>query len=86
MDVWLLFATIAAYPFEIPELERYLDYIEYEPFDSLIIVILLQLIKIFAIMTFFAFGEIVDIELERLAELEFRMAIRRHYLDLRRLG
>ena len=86
MDVWLLFATIAAYPLEIPELERYLAHIEYEPVDSLIVIISLQLMKIFAIMTFFAFGEIVDIELERLAELEFQMAIRRHYLDLRRLG
>ena len=86
MDIWLLFATIAAYPLEIPELERYLAHIEYKPVDSLIVLFSLQLIKIFAIMTFFAFGEFFDIELERLAELEFQMALRRHYLDLRRLG
>ena len=86
MDIWFLFATIAAYPLEIPELERYLANINYEPVDSLIVLFLLQLIKIFAIMTFFAFGEFFDIELERLAELEFQMALRRHYLDLRRLG
>ena len=86
MDLWFLFATIAAYPLEIPELERYLAYINYEPVDSLIVLFSLQLIKIFAIMIFLAFGEILDIELERLAELEFQMALRRHYLDLRRLG
>ena len=83
MDLWFLFATIAAYPLEIPELERYLAYINYEPVDSLIVLFSLQLIKMFAIMIF---GEILDIELERLAELEFQMALRRHYLDLRRLG
>ena len=86
MDTWFLFATIAAYPLEIPELERYLAHINYEPVDSLIVLFSLQLIKIFAIMTFFAFGEFFDMELERLAELEFQMALRRHYLDLRRLG
>ena len=86
MDTWFLFATIAAYPLEILELERYLAHINYEPVDSLIVLFSLQLIKIFAIMTFFAFGEFFDIELERLAELEFQMALRRHYLDLRRLG
>ena len=86
MDIWFLFATIAAYPLEIPELERYLAHINYEPVDSLIVLFSLQLIKIFAIMTFFAFGEFFDMELERLAELEFQMALRRHYLDLRRLG
>ena len=86
MDLWFLFATIAAYPLEIPELKRYLAHINYELVDSLIVLFSLQLIKIFAIMTFFAFGEFFDMELERLAELEFQMALRRHYLDLRRLG
>ena len=86
MDVWILFATIVAYPLEITELERYLAYIEYEPFDSMILVVSLQLIKIIAILTFITFGEFFDLELERLAELEFQLAVRRHYLDLRRLG
>ena len=86
MDVWIFFATIVIYPLEITEFERYLAYIEYEPFDSMILVVSLQLIKIIAILTFIAFGEFFDIELERLAELEFQLAVRRHYLDLRRLG
>ena len=86
MDVWIFFATIVAYLLEITEFERYLAYIEYEPFDSMILVISLQLIKIIAILTFITFGEFLDIELERLAELEFQLAVRRHYLDLRRLG
>ena len=86
MDVWILFASIIAYPLEITELERYIAYIEYEPFDSMILVVSLQLIKIIAILIFIAFGEFFDLELERLAELEFQLAVRRHYLDLRRLG
>ena len=86
MDVWILFSSIIAYPLEITELERYLAYIEYDPFDSMILVVSLQLIKIIAILIFIAFGEFFDLELERLAELEFQLAVRRHYLDLRRLG
>ena len=86
MDVWILFASIIAYPLEITELERYLAYIEYDPFDSMILVVSLQLIKMIAILIFVAFGEFFDLELERLAELEFQLAVRRHYLDLRRLG
>ena len=86
MDVWILFASIIAYPLEITELGRYLAYIKYDPFDSMILVVSLQLIKMIAILIFVAFGEFFDIELERLAELEFQLAVRRHYLDLRRLG
>ena len=86
MDVWLLFSTFIAYPLEVTELERYIVHIEYDPFDSMILVVSLQLIKIIAILIFIAFGEFLDLELERLAELEFQLAVRRYYLDLRRLG
>ena len=37
-------------------------------------------------LLFVAVGEFLDLELERLAEREFQLAVRRYYLDLRRLG
>ena len=44
------------------------------------------MIKAYAILLFVAVGEFLDLELERLAEREFQLAVRRYYLDLRRLG
>ena len=58
----------------------------YDPYETLIIVLVLQMIKAYAILLFVAVGEFLDLELERLAEREFQLAVRRHYLDLRRLG
>ena len=58
----------------------------YDPYETLIIVLVLQMIKAYAILLFIAVGEFLDLELERLAEREFQLAVRRYYLDLRRLG
>ena len=58
----------------------------YDPYETLIIVIVLQMIKAYAILLFIAVGEFLDLELERLAEREFQLAVRRYYLDLCRLG
>ena len=58
----------------------------YDPYETLIIVLVLQMIKAYAILLFVAVGEFLDLELERLAEREFQLAVRRYYLDLRRLG
>ena len=86
MDLWTIIVTVLAYPLEISEFEEYLRYMNYDPYETLIIVLVLQMIKAYAILLFIAVGEFLDLELERLAEREFQLAVRRHYLDLRRLG
>ena len=86
MDLWTIIVTVLAYPLEISEFEEYLRYMNYDPYETLIIVLVLQMIKAYAILLFVAVGEFLDLELERLAEREFQLAVRRYYLDLRRLG
>ena len=86
MDLWTITVTVLAYPLEISEFEEYLQYMNYDPYETLIIVLVLQMIKAYAILLFIAVGEFLDLELERLAEREFQLAVRRYYLDLRRLG
>ena len=86
MDLWTIIVTVLAYPLEISEFEEYLRYMNYDPYETLIIVLVLQMIKAYAILLFIAVGEFLDLELERLAEREFQLAVRRYYLDLRRLG
>ena len=86
MDLWTILVTVLAYPLEITEFEEYLRYMNYDPYETLIIVLVLQMIKAYAILLFIAVGEFLDLELERLAEREFQLAVRRYYLDLRRLG
>ena len=86
MDLWTIIVTVLAYPLEISEFEEYLQYMNYDPYETLIIVLVLQMIKAYAILLFIAVGEFLDLELERLAEREFQLAVRRYYLDLRRLG
>ena len=86
MDLWTITVTVLAYPLEISEFEEYLRYMNYDPYETLIIVLVLQMIKAYAILLFVAVGEFLDLELERLAEREFQLAVRRYYLDLRRLG
>ena len=86
MDLWTIIVTVLAYPLEISEFEEYLRYMNYDPYETLIIVLVLQMIKGYAILLFVAVGEFLDLELERLAEREFQLAVRRYYLDLRRLG
>ena len=86
MDLWTIIVTVLAYPLEITEFEEYLRYMNYDPYETLIIVLVLQMIKAYAILLFVAVGEFLDLELERLAEREFQLAVRRYYLDLRRLG
>ena len=84
MDLWTIIVTVLAYPLEISEFEEYLRYMNYDPYETLIIVLVLQMIKAYAILLFVAVGEFLDLELERLAEREFQLAVRRYYLDLRR--
>ena len=84
MDLWTIIVTVLAYPLEISEFEEYLQYMNYDPYETLIIVLVLQMIKGYAILLFVAVGEFLDLELERLAEREFQLAVRRYYLDLRR--
>ena len=86
MDLWTIIVTVLAYPLEISEFEEYLRYMNYDPYETLIIVLVLQMIKAYAILLFVAVGEFLDLELERLAEREFQLAVRRYYLDLRQLG
>ena len=86
MDLCTITVTVLAYPLEISEFEEYLQYMNYVPYETLIIVLVLQMIKAYAILLFIAVGEFLDLELERLAEREFQLAVRRYYLDLRRLG
>ena len=86
MDLWTIIVTVLAYPLEISEFEEYLRYMNYDPYETLIIVLVLQMIKAYAILLFVAVGEFFDLELESLAEREFQLAVRRYYLDLRRLG
>ena len=86
MDLWMITVTVLAYPLEISEFEEYLRYMNYDPYETLIIVLVLQMIKAYAILLFVAVGEFLDLELESLAEREFQLAVRRYYLDLRRLG
>ena len=86
VDLWTITVTVLAYPLEISEFEEYLQYMTYDPYETLIIVLVLQMIKAYAILLFIAVGKFLDLELERLAEIEFQLAVRRHYLDLRRLG
>ena len=86
MDLWTIIVTVLAYPLEISEFEEYLRYMNYDPYETLIIVLVLQMIKAYAILLFVAVGEFLDLELKRLAEREFQLAVRRYYLDLRRLG
>ena len=86
MDLWTIIVTVLAYPLEISEFEEYLRYMNYDPYETLIIVLVLQMIKAYAILLFVAVGEFLDLELERLAEREFQLAVRRYYLDLRLLG
>ena len=86
MDLWTITVTVLAYPLEISEFEEYLQYMNYDPYETLIIFLVLQMIKAYAILLFIAVGEFLDLELERLAEREFQLAVRRYYLDLRRLG
>ena len=86
MDLWTIIVTVLAYPLEISEFEENLRYMNYDPYETLIIVLVLQMIKAYAILLFVAVGEFLDLELERLAEREFQLAVRRYYLDLRRLG
>ena len=86
MDLWTIIVTVLAYPLEISEFEEYLQYMNYDPYETLIIVLVLQMIKAYAILLFIAVDEFLDLELEHLAEREFQLAVRRHYLDLRRLG
>ena len=86
MDLWTIIVTVLAYPLEISEFEEYLRYMNYDPYETLIIVLVLRMIKAHAILLFVAVGEFLDLELERLAEREFQLAVRRYYLDLRRLG
>ena len=86
MDLWTIIVTVLAYPLEISEFEEYLRYMNYDPYETLIIVLVLQMIKAYAILLFVAVGEFLDLELGRLAEREFQLAVRRYYLDLRRLG
>ena len=82
----MITVTVLAYPLEISEFEEYLQYMNYDPYETLIIFLVLQMIKAYAILLFIAVGEFLDLELERLAEREFQLAVRRYYLDLRRLG
>ena len=84
MDLWTIIVTVLAYPLEISECEEYLRYMNYDPYETLIIVLVLQMIKAYAILLFVAVGEFFDLELESLAEREFQLAVRRYYLDLRR--
>ena len=86
MDLWTIIVTVLAYPLEISEFEEYLRYMNYDPYETLIIVLVLQMIKAYAILLFVAVGEFFDLELESLAEREFQLAVRRYYLDLRQLG
>ena len=86
MDLWTIIVTVLAYPLEISEFEEYLRYMNYDPYETLIIVLVLQMINAYTILLFVAVGEFLDLELERLAEREFQLAVRRYYLDLRRLG
>ena len=86
MDLWTITVTVLAYPLEISEFEEYLQNMNYDPYETLIIFLVLQMIKAYAILLFIAVGEFLDLELERLAEREFQLAVRRYYLDLRRLG
>ena len=86
MDLWTITVTVLAYPLEISEFEEYLQYMNYDPYETLIIFLVLQMIKAYAILLFIAVGGFLDLELEHLAEREFQLAVRRHYLDLRRLG
>ena len=86
MDLWTIIVTVLAYPLEISEFEEYLRYMNYDPYETLIIVLVLQMIKAYAILLFIAVGEFLDLELELLAEREFQLAVIRYYLDLRRLG
>ena len=86
MDLWTITVTVLAYPLEISEFEEYLQYMNYDPYETLIIFLVLKMIKAYAILLFIAVGEFLDLELECLAEREFQLAVRRHYLDLRRLG
>ena len=86
MDLWTIIVTVLAYPLEISEFEENLRYMNYDPYETLIIVLVLQMIKAYAILLFVAVGEFLDLELGRLAEREFQLAVRRYYLDLRRLG
>ena len=82
----MITVTVLAYPLEMSEFEEYLQYMNYDPYETLIIFLVLQMIKAYAILLFIAVGEFLDLELERLAEREFQLAVRRYYLDLRRLG
>ena len=86
MDLWTIIVTVLAYPLEISEFEEYLRYMNYDPYETLIIVLVLQMINAYTILLFVAVGEFLDLELESLAEREFQLAVRRYYLDLRRLG
>ena len=86
MDLWTITVTVLAYPLEISEFEEYLQYMNYDPYETLIIFLVLQMIKAYAILLFIAVGEFLDLELECLAEREFQLAVRRYYLDLRQLG
>ena len=86
MDLWTITVTVLAYPLEISEFEEYLQYMNYDPYETLIIFLVLQMIKAYAILLFIAVGEFLDLELELLAEREFQLAVIRYYLDLRRLG
>ena len=86
MDLWTIIITVLAYPLEISEIEEYLRYMNYDPYETLIIVLVLQMINAYTILLFVAVGEFLDLELESLAEREFQLAVRRYYLDLRRLG
>ena len=82
----MITVTVLAYPLEISEFEEYLQYMNYDPYETLIIFLVLQMIKAYAILLFIAVGEFLDLELERLAKREFQLAVRRYYLDLQRLG
>ena len=86
MDLWTIIVTVLAYPLEISEFEEYLQNMNYDPYETLIIFLVLQMIKAYAILLFIAVGEFLDLELELLAEREFQLAVIRYYLDLRRLG
>ena len=68
MDLWTIIVTVLAYPLEISEFEEYLRYMNYDPYETLIIVLVLQMIKAYAILLFVAVGEFLDLELESLAE------------------
>ena len=52
MDLWTIIVTVLAYPLEISEFEEYLRYMNYDPYETLIIVLVLQMIKAYTIFAF----------------------------------